>query len=95
MKVYELLEKPEAWIRENFARNKDGVMVDESSPDAVCWCLDGAVCRVYPDVQDQVRVKSRIRVHLQNKGYGTSIWGFNDEIATHEAVVALCKELDI
>lgn len=95
MKVYELLEKPEAWGKGDFAWNAEGRPVGENDPTACTWCLDGAVCRVYTNYQDRLGIKKRIREYLLNKGYGGSIWGYNDSIATHADVVALCKELDI
>lgn len=41
-----LLLRPGAWTQRVSARNKRGYIVPYDSPDAVCWCLSGAVQRI-------------------------------------------------
>lgn len=47
MTVAELLNDPSKWTREAYARNANGEAITARSPDAVCWCLTGALLRVF------------------------------------------------
>jgi len=47
MKPSELLDSPEKWTTGELARDKDGNKCDPLSPEAVCWCIEGAYRRVY------------------------------------------------
>lgn len=40
-----LIEKPEAWTKNTFARDKDGDEVSRALDEAVCWCAAGAIYR--------------------------------------------------
>lgn len=42
----ELLSKDDHWARKSFAYDANWRPVDSTSPDAVCWCMVGAVCKV-------------------------------------------------
>jgi hypothetical protein len=48
VRVRRLLDKPDAWTQGAEARNAAGIRVEPHSPQAVHWCLEGAVCRVLP-----------------------------------------------
>jgi hypothetical protein len=47
MKMHELLSDPARWTQNAIARDSSGATVDPESMHAVCWCLDGAVWKVY------------------------------------------------
>jgi hypothetical protein len=49
MKVSELLDTPDKWTQWWFARDKGGRAVEANDPEAVCYCLMGAVKRCYGD----------------------------------------------
>lgn len=38
----------ERWTAGAYARRADGLIVWPSHPDAICWCLSGAVMKLYP-----------------------------------------------
>ena len=38
-----LIEPPDRWTRGSLARNAEGYWVGIHSPNAVCWCMEGAV----------------------------------------------------
>ncbi len=62
MKLSELLTDESKWTKGAFARTKSGVgLWNGSSPNAVCWCLSGAlqVC----DARSET--KQKIREHLK------------------------------
>lgn len=44
--VYRLIEKPENWTQHLFARGKRNTQVTPNGRFAVCWCLEGALCKV-------------------------------------------------
>lgn len=48
--VRELISCPEHWTQGAMARDNDGRDVDHVSRDAVCWCLGGAINKVYDDL---------------------------------------------
>lgn len=48
--VRKLIADPEYWTQGAMARDRVGRDVDEVSPDAVCWCLGGAINNVYEDL---------------------------------------------
>ena len=42
----ELLSDPERWTKDGFARDGDDQPTHWADPNAVCWCLGGAISRV-------------------------------------------------
>lgn len=45
----ELLSDPARWTKGQFARNKKGSDTYSTSGDAVCWCVQGALRKIYND----------------------------------------------
>jgi hypothetical protein len=41
-----LIDTPEKWTQDAWARDKDGKRLEYSDPDAVCYCVFGAVNKV-------------------------------------------------
>ncbi len=41
-----LFDKEEKWIKNKFAQNANGWVVDSCSPNAVCWCLHGGINKI-------------------------------------------------
>ena len=68
MKILELLDRPEKWTQGAFARDGHGKDVNSWNPQAVCWCLEGAItqCALY---FDETNIKLRGACLLL---YGTS-----------------------
>jgi len=92
MKVQDILTDEGKWTRGHFARNKDGKSVDKFSPDAVCWCLWGAIEVAYGE---DSKAEAKLRNHLLKIRNSASISYFNDMEATFPEVRALIEELDI
>lgn len=89
MTVLELLEKPEAWTQGAPARNSEGWSVNTDSEKATCWCLLGAIWRVYPADAFDMELKLRAIV-------GKSIAVFNDEkCRTHAEVLEAVRKAGI
>jgi hypothetical protein len=49
IKARALIANPENWTRMAFARDSEGVSVDELCDDAVCFCAVGAINRAKAD----------------------------------------------
>lgn len=47
VKAGELISPPGAWTQEWFAKTCDGTVVSSDDPRAACWCVYGAVERIY------------------------------------------------
>ena len=90
MKVRELLSDESKWTKGNWARTGDGLGVYYECPEAVCWCLDGAIHLAYGD--DWLPVRGKVCEHLGV----THLWDWNDSSRrTFAEVKALVEELDI
>lgn len=90
MKMYELLSSPSRWTQDFFARDVEGHAVLPSSPEAVAWCLIGALTKCYPDPEENARISDKMYDLLGGEG----VVRFNDR-AKHWQVLAVCKNLDI
>lgn len=94
-----LLEDPRRWTKGTFARNIEGFEVSASNPDAVCWCLEGAIAKIVGDEIAASDEGSIFYTPLFNviaaclstaEIEGSGIAGFNDaEDTTHQDVLNL------
>lgn len=84
--VKNLLNVQSRWTNFRDARDKDGWDISPNSPDAVCWCLRGAIkkCTYFPDdlnmsqileeiaIQNNIVKERKSIVHINdNLGYAT------------------------
>ncbi len=94
MKIKELLKSPKQWTKGQYARNKSGLAIQSTDPEAVCWCIMGAANRCYPSVKNS-KLNQNIQ-HLigEEIGYNPSVWNDAPE-RTFEDVHALAEKLDI
>lgn len=89
MKVHELLDAPEKWTQAAYAKNAQGERVEYCEPEAVCWCLEGAMMRCYG--ADFIKKLATVETHLSSE-----ITHWNDQPSrTFEQVRAIALELDI
>ena len=70
-RVIEILDSPEKWIQGKTAKDIEGYATYSASSDAVCWCLEGAICkalaRTKPHQAQMAKLISKNNVcHLQN-----------------------------
>ena len=49
MKIRELFNNESKWTKGYYARTKIGELCGVQSEDAVCWCLQGARYKCYPE----------------------------------------------
>lgn len=96
MKAWQLIEDPKHWCADEFARDSGWRGCDPRDKDAVCWCADGALMRVYPDPVEYYDIYQKASALIRER-YGATAGGvisFND-IFGHEAIVTIFKELDV
>lgn len=62
-----------------FAKSRSGLLVDEKSRSAVCWCLSGGITKVCKDFDARIAVQRTVRAVLPPN---TSIISFNDSALT-------------
>lgn len=87
--VRDLLATPGVWVKYSLARNANGETVDPRMPEAVCFCLSGALQRV--GASDLER--HRVRRHIIDNGLSCCMGHFNDACGTVEPILALLDEL--
>lgn len=85
-KAYELLSDPARWTQEAYARDIDGKPLREWEPQAVCWCLDGAL-KQYPNGRlNETRAIVSKAIGTQFEIRGQDIHQFNDT-HTHDEIL--------
>ncbi len=88
MKIKQLLSKKSRWCKRMFAQDQNGVAVSSGSPDAVSWCLLGAVNKCY----EHGEAHSALRKLIQAlpKGFD-SLSQFNDTVTFNRLQTLLRK----
>jgi len=95
-----LLADPAHWTKRAFARNQHGEPVSTFNPDAVCYCLVGALSKVLKEHQmftdDTVYLVERLlRSTVAEISGGTqSVSQFNDSHEHAEVLAALDKTIE-
>lgn len=85
-----LLEQPEHWTQGVFARNAKGRPVNMTAPDAVCFCISGAIGRASD--KDSQRWQAALDF-LCEKIRRKNIANFNDTHTHVEVLAALDKAI--
>ena len=92
MKPSELLSRPGAWCQGCFAKTSDGSHVWSINPDAVQWCLTGAVNRCIPTTAKRESALSK----LKHKARRKRMVDWNDAPGRTQAeVVALLQSVGL
>ncbi len=101
MKAWELLSDPTKFVKRAYAKNAKGNHVLPTSPDAVCFCMLGAVEHVYNEDRytgpNCVKLRAYIVTNIVKDGFGSrknSPEAINNECG-REKVVEILKELDL
>lgn len=84
VEIKSLLDKPEKWIKGDFARDALGNPLESgNSTGAACWCLLGARDKVCPTSSPRRRDMSRVMFgHYQHAGEDFNVPIFNDAPGT-------------
>lgn len=92
MKIKELLTDESKWTQNAFGRDAEGLACFSGDPDAVCWCLLGAMTVCYPNSYIRAEIIRKIHKHLLNN----TVFNFNDAPErTFEDIKKLVNDLDI
>ena len=93
--VYKLLKKQERWTRKTFARDDQGVAVDEYSKDACSWCMTGAIRKERAWMATgPITIKVRKMYPRRLKSILSEIAAFNDHgDTTHEDVLKVIESV--
>lgn len=83
----DLLAKHGVWTQSRNARDKDGNSVSVHSPEAVCFCLQGALLRCKVTYEELCDIQS-FCVRTREKSFTV----FNDTQASVEPVLQLLDE---
>jgi hypothetical protein len=91
----ELFSRPNRWVKHHNALNREGVVVDQRSPQAVTWCLYGALALVYgPDSglveKRQNQLLAYIHAHYEQFAEIGSVSEFNDAEGTSFKDIRRC-----
>ena len=89
--VEELLSDPKRWTQSHSARNAHGMPVSVFSPEATCFCLYGALRRVYAS---NIVLYEKSSSKLKNLPLPDGYVQYNDT-HTHEEVMALVKKAKV
>ena len=92
MKVKELLESKENWIKGHCALTKNNELTSSNSADAAKWCLIGAIIRCY-GVVGFAEFITEIKQHILPFS-SVSLWNDTPN-RTFEEVKELVNRLDI
>lgn len=100
MKVRELLKLKNNWIKGQPAVDKNRMWTPLESPEAVSFCLIGAIYKCYKDEKQRAKIYKRIRKELKLKEkedwiiWAITVWN-DDKKRTFTEVKNLVKKLDI
>lgn len=93
--LQELFSAENSWTQRAFARDENNIPVNEHDSHAICWCLSGAVYKIYGGKEFNYTVSKKI-FNLLKSRIGGPITTWNDNIKrTIEDVRNLVKELNI
>lgn len=90
-RVKKLLNSPYKWTKGADARTKDGHPVVQSDPDAVCWCITGAITHCYgPDSRETIFDMVRFKIQR------LTVFAWNDRNErTFDDIVELMEDLNL
>ena len=92
MKVHELLSAPDRWTQGAAARRVDESCTDPRDPEAVSWCLAGAIMRCYDNPGEHWFVVEKVTEELST----SCILAWNDHQGrTWKEVIELAQRVDI
>lgn len=92
MKAHEFLSQ--GICRGQYAVDAQGHVCSSRSPNAVAWCLEGAIRAAYPDYLERQLVHERVRKEIQNTTTFQMIHQFND-FSPDEKILSLARRLDV
>jgi hypothetical protein len=93
--VRELLAGESRWTTRYYARDNGGYGIFPKSTHAVCFCLSGAVLRIYGEGEAAYAVNDRLLVAIHKRTReAIGVATFND-VHGYKAVMAVVKEAGV
>ena len=94
----ELISDPERWTQGVYARDAQGIFTDWDSPEAVSWCVTGAIAKVVRSVQESkgdynalvMSALDKLRCAIGHDG----VTAFNDAHNHAEVLAAFDKAIE-
>ena len=84
-----LIQEPDAWVQECHAWNHLGQETDPTDPDAVCFCLEGAIMRALTKLGEVCKGDPLLEINAEVMGSDENICDWNDSPKrTHAEVLA-------
>ena len=88
------IQEPDAWVQECHAWNHIGEETDPTDPDAVCFCLEGAIMRAMTELSPVIAsepsfMSELVEIDAEVMGSDGNICEWNDSPKrTHDEVLA-------
>lgn len=93
--LHDFFNSPSKWCKGTYARDANGHRVDSLSPDAVCWCLRGAMRKCFGSANPLwSAIAYKLQTHPEVCNSGIADWNDAPD-TTYEDVVRVCKELNV
>ena len=85
----DLIHDPDSWVQECHAWNDIGEETSPDEPDAVCFCLEGAIMRALMNLQMRGAGPELVEIEVEVMGGIDNICDWNDSLErTHAEVLA-------
>lgn len=93
MKPSDYIKK--GWTQGSLARNSKGMLRSPDDPDAICWCMIGAICKVTTNNAEVMRFLQCTHNALKKRGIPSAIAAYNDTVGrTKEEVIEVLEEAE-
>lgn len=91
--VEELLSDKTKWTQHYLAKDSKGEPTDPQGPNAVCWCLGGAIAKLY--VKDSHIIIDKINLYLKGiNAIYSSLEDLND-YGGYDRTMKIVRELQL
>lgn len=88
----DLLGKRGSWIRGELALDSDGEVCDPAAPEAVCWCVEGAIQRIVGhDWSVRNAALRRLSETVGEEDLGAYLWNDRWNTTRAKVIAALRK----
>lgn len=83
------------WTKGFLARNSNGMSRSPNDPDAICWCMIGAICKATTnDAEVNKFLKCTYNV-LKKRGIRSPVDAYNDTVGrTRDEVLSVLEEAE-
>jgi hypothetical protein len=98
-KVKTLLADPKRWCKGYYAVDSNGKISTPLNPEAVCWCLSGAVKKIYTSLDSLNAIHRKLRDSVEKLyplRFAGNIIAFNDaQETTYKDIMKVLKDANV